>query len=175
MTVNKACSCLHNSLWPHLCWENALHFPAYFAFSTPTLKISTLSKQQRGTWFLYLVWVFPPQPPMLKLSYCPWAKQDPITVVKFLKAFQLISGRWGRKLISFTISILNPDLSLLTSSEINPKTKAVDHTVSSSSSQMKDGSTLTKSVYFVFYHFSEIVSILLLSEVQILFTQMEVR
>lgn len=87
----------------------------------------------------------------------------------------LFSGGWGTKLISFTISILNPDLYLLTSSEINPQTKAADHTVSSSSSQTKSGSTLGKSVFFVFYHFPQIVSSLLLSEVHILFTQMEVR
>lgn len=38
------------------------------------------------------------------------------TLVRFLKAFQFISEAWGRKLISFTVSILNPDLCPLTSS-----------------------------------------------------------
>lgn len=159
---------------PHLGWESSLHFPPHFAFSTPTLKIFKYFLAAEG----HLVPV-----PCLGLSptathaevCCPGAKQHPTTLVRYLKAFQLVSGAWGRKIISFTISILNADLSLLTFSEINPQTKAVDHTVSCSSSQVKDGSTPRKSVYFVFYHFSHIISILLLSEVQILFTQMEVR
>lgn len=174
MTANKVYSFLF--LLSHLGWESSLHFPAHFAFSTPTLKTSSISKQQvvLGSCTTFRSFL-PNHPCWSLLAYYPWARQDPTNQVGFLKIFQFISGGWERKLISFTISILNPDLSLLTSSEINPQTKAVDHTVWSSSSQMKDGSTLRKSFYFGFYNFSLIVSILLLSEVQILFTQMEVR
>lgn len=152
MTANKVCSWLHNSFFvaTSRLWK-LLTFPSSFCFFNTNP--SSISKQKKGTWFLYHVWVFPPQPPMLKLAYCPWARQDPTTQVKFLKDFYLISGGWGRKWIFFIISILNPDLSLLTSSEINLQTKAVDHTVSSSSSQMKDGS-LRKSFCFVVYNFS---------------------